>query len=440
MSDAQWRDRIARLADLVPLAPGTFDDETQQAAADVRAEVSMDRPRKLKQYGNFLVACVNSDLRMPFAALGEVLARAEEMAVRKKEGPALVAEEPRSLLEARPDAEETGAALADVPTAPRIVKGLVREQAGRHLGDLVGWSLLGLQASIEIKECQRLAAEHGISADLEKCWPRITASGAYRQAVHHLMTRQATDERDVEAVRVEEQADRVVHEIVERRVDASGAGDALSANEARFTRAVRVAWDKNAHEVRADDPTNPIALQVVTWQKHFEDHYTAQDVRVAFQRAMERRWGGCPLLPHGGIFYVPADFADKVRAWAAFMRDIGCSPLIIPLFDTSESVASLRAAAEESLEAQLQQLKAEVERFAGKDDSKVSTLEARVERFDEIRAKADLYERVLGATVADLRAEVEAARLALVAHVDTAAAAAEARRAEARKARRGKRQ
>jgi hypothetical protein len=52
---------------------------------------------------------------------------------------------------------------------------------------------------------------------------------------------------------------------------------------------------------------------------------------------------------------------------------------------------------------------AELEVFAEKKDTRISTLEKRLETFDSLRNRAELYERLLGFNLEDLKSRVKEA-------------------------------
>ena len=78
--------------------------------------------------------------------------------------------------------------------------------------------------------------------------------------------------------------------------------------------------------------------------------------------------------------------------------------VVIPCFDTVETIESLRAATRNGLEGQLADLLGLMDYYTehGWTDVRTSTLERRMQDFDELRAKAELYQGILGTTINDL--------------------------------------
>ena len=78
------------------------------------------------------------------------------------------------------------------------------------------------------------------------------------------------------------------------------------------------------------------------------------------------------------------------------MTALGSSTVIIPVFDTEETIASLIKASEETLEARLATMMEQLSAFCEKGNTRVSTLEKRVEMFDDLRMQIELHAKVLG--------------------------------------------
>jgi len=163
-----------------------------------------------------------------------------------------------------------------------------------------------------------------------------------------------------------------------------------------------------------EDETHAISQQAKALYEELCVVFRTDDIRTAFQRAF-KSWAGVPTLEKGGYWWIPATYAHKVRAWSGFMGALGNSTVVLPLFDTSETIASLQALTEQSVEVQLERLMEQLTRFSGKDTTRMSTLEARVEKFDELRDRAELYERLLGHQLQGLRDQLDVAQAALVA-------------------------
>ena len=142
--------------------------------------------------------------------------------------------------------------------------------------------------------------------------------------------------------------------------------------------------------------------------------YKTDDIRTAFQRAFDK-WGGVRMLDHGGLWWLPAPYAGKVRDWKEFIDRTQNTTLILPVFDTQETIEGLRRITRESLEGQIGELIDELKGFVESGDGiRQKTLETRIEKFDAIRDKAELYERLLGHRLDEIKVRVKEAHEGLM--------------------------
>lgn len=293
------------------------------------------------------------------------------------------------------------------------IKKALEHDDGRHLGDLVGWSINGSRPKAVVES---LAAAHDILQSL--ALPAVTANSCYRKAISQVFKEGRGGAKGRwQAVLVEDSADKIVHSIVTTSlVDDDDAS--VSAKDATFETEIKIGFNKEAYRdgasaegcLVAEDFSHPAAVLFKSVYLEMADIYLASDIRNAFQNAF-RIWDACPVLPHGGLWYIPAVHAEKVRAWNNFMIDLGMATVVIPTFDTAETIASLQAATRDGLEAQLNEILRALDHSAekGLDKTRTSTMETRLEEFDELRRRAELYSAILGTTINDLTEKVKVA-------------------------------
>ncbi len=295
------------------------------------------------------------------------------------------------------------------------VLGILKQNEGTHMGDLCGWSLNG---TVDQIEAVSLASSLGLEKDL--CFPDIGPNGAYRRAVNDAVRTGRRDEEKYEAVKVEDSERQIAHSIIRKNVVADMLQ--LAEKDAEFQTECQIIFSKDSRTLICSDPNHPIFLKVVEGYKTLTEVYTADDLRTAFQRAFAA-WGGIRMLEHGGLWWIPSTAVEKVRAWKAFMEGTQNSALILPVFDTAETIESLKRVTQESVDGQLQELVNQLEGYAGRSNVRHSTLEARVEEFDTLRDKAELYERLLGHNLTELKTKLDEAQKGLMETIRTSAAA-----------------
>ncbi|RLC01210.1 MAG: hypothetical protein DRH90_16705 [Deltaproteobacteria bacterium] len=277
----------------------------------------------------------------------------------------------------------------------------IGNQAGKHLGDLVGWSMRDLKVSC--LEAKQLAKNYGLEEDF--VFPNLNTTSAYRRAVRKATCKGAHDNRRHTAVRLVDDEKHVGHAIVRSDViDLSqvtqGAGGELIAKEAQFQTDVKIGlkkqetWVSSPSELLVTTNLNNEVVQEIT-KRYLElvGVYTFDDIRSAFQNAF-KEWAGMRILSHGGLWFVLSDFSGKIQSWKSFMKEIGCDPLVIPVFETEEVASSFKKIAKDSLTNQLGELKLEIKGFA--KNTRKSTLEKRLDDFSSLKIKTQLYKKALG--------------------------------------------
>ena len=358
--------------------------------------------------------------------------KAKKQAEKKAQAPAPKAEEPKAEEPGSDEpvptfCEELGITPATVakPQATIRVKSVaeaIAQAEGKHLGDLCGWSIAGSRPKAQVEAA---ALKHGLVDDL--ALPRLTPNACYRKAISEVFNRGGKNERKWIAVLVEDSAEKIVHSIVAREV-VDDENDAVSSKDAAFKTEIKVGFDKEAYRNGAsaagcfvtEDFSHPAAIKFKDTYLELAETYLAYDIRNSFQQAF-RSWSACPLLPHGGLWYIPSVFADKVRAWNDFMIDLGMTTVVIPAFDTKETIESLKAATRNGLEAQLASVLELLDFYSQQGWSRIrtNTLETRVAEFEELRNKAELYTNILGTFTDDLTSKVKMAADRLTADITT---------------------
>jgi hypothetical protein len=113
-------------------------------------------------------------------------------------------------------------------------------------------------------------------------------------------------------------------------------------------------------------------------------------------------------VPVGTAFFVPAASAELMRSMQAFVNQLGESELwLLPVFDSVESRESIAKACKSDLQEQINDIRAEVAAFSV-EETRPSTLERRLRKFDELRSKASLYASLVSSVHDDLLGDISA--------------------------------
>jgi hypothetical protein len=290
---------------------------------------------------------------------------------------------------------------------------------GLIIGSVIGWELSG---SFRQTEARSRAAQLGLAEDFR--FPRIEENSVYRRAVNAAVKGGAVDNRQYVAKIVEDSPLYIAHEILSASLrDISMS--TLTDKSALYTHETTVRFDKMAYAdmtaqadtfLQVEDPAHPIAARIIAdyTQGAVEKCYSASDVRVAFQRAFVT-WAGLRILSHGGMWFIPSEYADKVAAWAEFVGSFpGCRASVWQQVNVQSVMDEVARASADTLEAQLAEVLTDLERFAARETVRLSTLEDRITVFDALRARAELFERLLGHSLGDIKDRMVIAQEALV--------------------------
>ena len=266
------------------------------------------------------------------------------------------------------------------------------QTAGQHVGDMLWWTLE--DARIGRARLEEVWHSAGLPAALLPEPP--TPEKALRTAV-----REAQVGQQGHLIRLgKEDDDELVFAVVEEQRD--GAGNVSYRQEARIVLRRLV-----TPFLGSDAPDHELVRAVRQRYEALLATHTADDVR----RALVKTLASCAavtLRDHGGVYWVPAPFADTLRRLQVAVAGIGGSRLdVIPVHASPEASQALGAAARSALEDDLAVLTAEIEAFLQEPPERASTLTRRLATFDELRAKAHLYHSVLEVQVADLDARLD---------------------------------
>ena len=303
-----------------------------------------------------------------------------------------------------------------------------------HMGDLVGASI---STTVDRSDFEKLITKHGLRGDI--ALPKLGASNVYRRAVRDAVKsgrrgrRAAGSDAGLAVVLIRETDLVIVHafvtvDVVEQAkakgtVKAKGK-EFFADHAADLDEVCRVRFSKRQLNLGVSPgglvtysvPNHEISRKVrASYQAHAVE-YTNNDVRAMFQRAFAG-WDGCRVIPHGGLWWIPSTFKAKVAAWGAVVNELGCIPVVLPVYDDAATMDSLRHAAQNSLEGQLADITDGLARFDDPKKNKVGTLEARVADYDALKIKAATYEKILGYKLKQLTKGVQEARKGLLADI-----------------------
>lgn len=293
---------------------------------------------------------------------------------------------------------------------------------GNVLGAFCGWSLQG--GSLPKEKVVAILEDCGLVDDFKL--QKVGPTQGYRRAVMKATTGKREDAK-FNTVKLREDGEMIMHAVVRQDVLASSAhitdqgGEKVLTGDIDFDIEFRCAFNKTARAnntpasemIYIEKPDHPVARRIAHMYDEMSVSYTVNDIRAAFQAAFES-WHGFSTLAHGGMWFLPSCAWDKARAWQKALKAMGHQPILIPIFDSEDSRGELQELAASSVEAAVKMLKQELEAFSTKDSkTRLSTIEKRFEKFQDLKDKTALYREVLGLEIQELDTKIDEARKAM---------------------------
>lgn len=257
---------------------------------------------------------------------------------------------------------------------------------GTHLGDLCWWSLA--DASIDRQSLESKWKTAGLSKALLPEPPTIEK--AFKLSVRE--TQVGLVDRLVRLAVQDEGS--VVFAVVHERKHDDGT--------LTYTQEAKVGLEMLTRTLNTDCPTHDLVVAIKSRFSALCDTHTADDIRRTITRTLQS-FSAVLLRENGGVWWVPAPHAKELRKLQAAIESVGSSRFyLLPVHDSGDAHRTLRDAASKSLEADLAELKAEVESFIAQPPERTSTLVRRFDAFDALQGRAQLYRDILQVQVKDL--------------------------------------
>ena len=123
------------------------------------------------------------------------------------------------------------------------------------------------------------------------------------------------------------------------------------------------------------------------------EHYSAvttEDIRAMILAFVRK--SGLSIRHAGGVYFIPPTLSTTLRALSDVLRVIGQNTVwSLPIANLGDASETLGALARETLDAEISAVEAELAAFDARDvDTRDSTLERRLKKFDELRGRTSL--------------------------------------------------
>lgn len=249
----------------------------------------------------------------------------------------------------------------------------VAEKSGL-LGTLFWWDLGHNRV-----EHERLV-EHADDAGLDRSLlpPAVKASTAFKRAWRAAARR---IDGDLLLREIADTPDQVVVAVVREHADVLNL-------DLRYEVLARATFAKKTESIAVLEQ-HPILDGLAT----IFDHYSAvttDDVRAMVLSFVRK--SGLSIRHAGGVYFIPPAFSGTLHALGEVLRVIGQNTVwSLPIADLADASVTLGALARDTLDAEIEAVEKELTAFDARDlETRDSTLQRRLKRFDELRARTNL--------------------------------------------------
>ena len=257
---------------------------------------------------------------------------------------------------------------------------------GQPLGDLLWWELAA--ASVSRPDLVKLWVQGGLPTELLPDEP--TPEKAFKTAARE--TQVGHTDRLLRLAKDDEL--EVVFGIVNEQRDGNGGLE--------YHQQARITLDRQTGNLLSDQPADNMVQKLMARFQELKTLHTTDDVRRTITRTLDS-FAAVTLRHGGGVYWSPAVYAASLRRLQAIIEKLGQSKMhLVPVTATKEGQAALAQAAKASIEEELTALQTEMKQFLQTPPDRASTLMRRLEHFDDLRRKANLYQTVLQAQVEGL--------------------------------------
>ena len=257
---------------------------------------------------------------------------------------------------------------------------------GQPLGDLLWWELVN--ASVSRGDLTKLWVQGSLPIELLPDEP--TPEKAFKTAARE--TQVGHTDRLLRLAKDDEL--EVVFGIVNEQRDGNGGLE--------YHQQARITLDRQTGNLLSDQPADNMVQKLMARFQELKTLHTTDDVRRTITRTLDS-FAAVTLRHGGGVYWTPAVYAASLRRLQAIIEKLGQSKMhLVPITATKEGQAALAQAAKASIEEELTALQTEMQQFLQTPPDRASTLMRRLEHFDDLRRKANLYQTVLQAQVEGL--------------------------------------
>jgi hypothetical protein len=272
----------------------------------------------------------------------------------------------------------------------------------RHMGDVVWLSMSGVEA--KRADIRAAFAQQGLPEALAPADPSAEAAfgmavGAYGSGSEHgiFLRRVDTKHKGSDVL------------LLHTRKGIGALDDVQTIGRVGVTLAGKIAVTQNAAlwDFKADQAVRELTN---TFDNRME-HATSSELGGAVVAAVLSWCGGIRLRDRGNVYWAHSAGAQEVRSLARVLEQFGTSYLaVLPVHDNTEARGTVQRAAAESFACELRDISEELAKFSKSSTLRTSTLERRLEEYEDLAQRVDLYSDILSLKRNDILGALEKAK------------------------------
>jgi hypothetical protein len=175
-----------------------------------------------------------------------------------------------------------------------------------------------------------------------------------------------------------------------------------SANDVTFDQETKVIFDKKTHALVVEGAQKDVIEQ---GYEKFKTMYTSSQVRTVILRYVKRECKALTVGDLGSLYFIPATNAPEMENLQSLVDAMpGMAELIVlPQPDTSKTRSSMWKVMTDELQSEITRQEKELNSRADVTDK---MMETRIQRYQEIKNKVEMYETVLNGTASEMKEQL----------------------------------
>lgn len=165
-----------------------------------------------------------------------------------------------------------------------------------------------------------------------------------------------------------------------------------------------IIFDKKDHTISVDftaihkyTATELANHEVVTLVRERYQHHlllTTEDMRKLITNFVHAK--GISLRESGGVYFIPAPEQPTLESMTELVHKVGRNQVVfMPFYDSPQAQAVLSGLAKESIAQDIQRLEEELDQLASDDKTRESTLQRRLELYEDLKSRVATFNMVL---------------------------------------------